>query len=66
MLDTDPCVSYLFSTESEVVVVEVFRAAFDGTFQLVVSTGQLQELGNALRNSPLLQDRISADLLVEL
>ena len=65
MLDTDLYFSYPLLSEPAEAVVELFRAAFDGTFQLVVSRGQLQELGNALRHSPLLQDLISEDLLIE-
>ena len=66
MLDTDLRISFLLSSEPAEAVVELFRAAGDGAFELVISRGQLQELGIALRNSPLLQNPISADLLIEL
>lgn len=65
MHDTEVYVSFLLAAEPAEGVVELFRAAVDGAFQLVVSRERLQELGIALRNSPSLQDRISADLLIE-
>ncbi len=65
MLDTELYVTLLVSPEPAEGVAELFRAAVDGTFHLVIARSQLQELGNAIRNSSLLNDWISEDLLRE-